>query len=611
MSIVGKASDAWDRRARVALVPLFSVTLFCSAFLLFSVQPMFAKMILPKLGGSASVWSVIMVFFQAALLAGYGYAHFLATRCSSARASLLHFATLAVALLALPISIASMSNSPSSSYPELWLLEICVASAGLPFFALSVNAPLLQVWFSSTRHDRAENPYFLYVASNMGSFAALLSYPFLIEPSISLRLQSILWSCLFLIVLILLLSTTLLATRLGRQEGKARAADTQWKSPSGREILRWMALAFVPSGLLVAITSHISADVAAVPLLWIVPLALYLLSIIITFQQNPALSHERMLALQPFSLAVAVFILAASSFTQFTQLLPIIVIVNLSAFFIGAIVCHGELARRRPNSQYLTQFYLSMSLGGVLGGAAAGLLAPNIFSSVLEYPLLMAATILCRPGFWTMNRRSAIMDACVAVFLTLAFAAIYMAGTFSPSFYSPPYRLLAVASAAGFLLIQRPHDLRFLLCFLVLSGAAPVFHFERTEARFRSFYGVLRIASTQDGRFRLLFNGTTIHGIERINNDDGTPFMGRPIPLSYYGYASPLGDAIRAARMGQGGMIGSVAVIGLGIGSLACHRVDGEHWTFFEINRDVVTIASDPARFRSLSACTPARLGAR
>lgn len=597
MSVIEKVGDARSLSARAMLVPLFTAPLFCSAFLLFSVQPMFAKMLLPKLGGSASVWSVIMVFFQAALLAGYGYAHFLATRCSPARARLLHFLTLAVALSVLPISLPSMANSPSSDHPELWLLGLCAVGVGLPFFALSTNAPLLQVWFSKTRHDHAENPYFLYAASNMGSFAALLSYPFLIEPNISSSLQSVLWSGLFVIVIFLLLPAAFLATHSGRQEGTmcAMGARSEGKAPSTSDKLRWMGLAFVPSGLLVAVTAHISADVAAAPLLWIAPLALFLFSIIVTFQRNPVLSHEKMLAFQPVSMALAVFVLA----TSMTRPLPIIVAVNLLAFFVGAMVCHGELARRRPDSRYLTEFYLSMSLGGVLGGAAAALLAPNVFSSVLEYPLLMGGAILCRPGLWTTDRRSAIVDACFAASLTLALAALYMTGAFSSS-----YRLLAITLAAGFLLVQHSHDLRFLLCFFVL-GAGPFFRFEAPEARFRNFYGVLGVSSTEDGRFRHLFHGTTIHGTERVKNDDGTPFTGRPIPLGYYGYESPMGEAIRAARAGHGGSIGSVGIIGLGVGSLACHRLDGERWTFFEINPEVVTIASDPKWFRSLSVCAP------
>lgn len=537
-----------EARRLATTLPLYVGTIFLSAFLLFGIQPMFAKMVLPKLGGSPAVWSVAMVFFQTALLAGYGYAHWLVSRFSVRRAALIHIVLMiAVLLAALPIGIASGFDRPPQDGEVLWLMLLFTASVGLPFFAVAANGPLLQAWFARTGHDHASDPYFLYAASNVGSFLALIAYPFVVEPFLRLSTQASAWSWGFGLLLAGIAGCAGLS--LGRPAAGSATQILVATPVSARAKLSWVALAFVPSGLLVAVTAHISTDVAAAPLLWIVPLALFLLTFVIVFQRKPLLRHRWMLNLQLALIAVLILSIVWPMGWGFQLAL------HLGTFFATAMVAHGELALRRPHAANLTQFYLWMSVGGVLGGLFSGLIAPLLFNSVLEYPLLILAGMLCRPGFTSIKlpRRW-----CVA-----------LAG-------------LAIATF-GWLVAQE---------------------MRRTDS-VRSFFGVHRVVETGDGRFRLLVHGNTIHGAQRLRSDDGTPVTGRPEPLTYFYTGGGIADGIESIRQAHGGALGSVSVIGVGTGSLACQMRSGENWSFYEIDPLVIRIATDPARFGFFNACAP------
>ena len=549
---VAPASSHVNARRAAATLPIFIATIFTSAFLLFGIQPMFAKMVLPKLGGSPGVWSVAMVFFQSVLLLGYAYAHLLVGRFSLRRAALIHIALMAAVLaLSLPIHIASGFARPPQDGEVFWLFGLFAASVGLPFFAVAANGPLLQAWFARTGHSHAGDPYFLYAASNIGSFLALIAYPFVIEPLLPLAVQAKAWTWGFALLLAGIAACGGLAIGAGRTDACAAAPAEPAAATTNAQRFAWMALAFVPSGLLVAVTAHISTDVAAAPLLWVIPLALFLLTFVIVFQRRPILPHRWMLHLQ---LALIVMFAIDALFRP-VEGWGFGLSLSLGLFFVTAMVAHGELVRRRPDASRLTEFYLWMSFGGVLGGLFAGLLAPLLFNAVIEYPILLGAGLLCRPG-------------------------------------------LISAST--------PRVLRYGLGLLtvVLLVSVIVKDQQRTDS-IRSFFGINRVYETADGRFRRLAHGTTVHGVQRLLNDDGSAVSGRPEPLSYYFTGGGIADGIEALRRAKGGPLGSVAAVGVGTGSLACQISPGEDWRFYEIDARVVSLATDPAKFSFISQCAP------
>jgi hypothetical protein len=375
--------------ARFAL-PLFAITLFGSALLLFAVQPMFTKMVLPILGGAPSVWSVAMVFFQGALLVGYGYAHLLARTLPVGQAALAHLAMLAAAAFTLPIAMANFGAPPESGV-GLWLVGLFAASIGLPFVALSASAPLLQNWFAASGHRQANNPYVLYAASNLGSFAALLAYPLVIESLLPLRGQAWVWSVGFAGLAVLVAIAGIIAARGAGPLEASAAAVTR---PTARERLAWVMLAAIPAGLVIAVTAYISTDVAAAPLLWVLPLALYLLTFVAVFRDRPWFPHDRVVKLVPFLVAPLAISLLGGDREYWLASIAL----NLLALFALALLCHGAVYARRPAPALLTEFYLWTSFGGVLGGIFAGLLAPQLFSGTYEYPILIIAGVLALPG---------------------------------------------------------------------------------------------------------------------------------------------------------------------------------------------------------------------
>jgi hypothetical protein len=585
------------RERPVLLLAVFTATIFLSAALLFLVQPMFTKMVLPRFGGAPAVWSVAIVFFQAALLAGYAYAHLL-TRFASGRVSIvIHLAVMIAACSALPLSIAAGWGQPPPVGEAPWLIGLFAASIGLPFFALSANSPLLQAWFARTDHPAASDPYFLYAASNVGSFLALLSYPLAIEPFVRLADQTQIWSAGFYLLIPLIAASALWlwrasprihATLLGKQ------ADAP---PTWRDAGFWVALAAVPSALLVAVTAHISTDVAAVPLLWVLPLALYLVTFVIVFSRRPIIPHWFVVAVQPLFVTGLITVIIFEPIKNIIGLIAL----HVTVFFVCALMCHGELARTRPTARYLTSFYLWMSTGGVIGGIAAGLVAPHVFDWVAEYPILLALAVLCRPGFGLPEDRRWRY----ALFGALATAAVMLVGL--------QIRPVVLDETtfnwiAGGLLAASALSWRAPLPFAALVGFVLLFHHsvvEQPGAIFvRSFFGVAKVSETTDGRFRLLQHGTTLHGGQRLREADGEPAADPPELLLYYWDGSAISQAFDAARARSGGPL-RYAVIGLGAGSLACRAEPEDTADFYEIDPAIVRIARDPTLFSFLSACYP------
>ena len=578
---------------------LYAATLFASALLLFVVQPMFAKMVLPRLGGSPSVWSVAMVFFQGALLLGYGYAHLLSRALPPGRAALGHLVALAGAALTLPIGIAAGFAAPPASGVAFWLVGLFAASIGLPFVVLSASAPLLQHWFAASGHRQAANPYVLYAASNLGSFAALLAYPFAIEPLLPLRQQARLWSIGFAALALLVAAAALMVARRGT--AGARIAAAAEAPPSLADRLRWTALAAVPSGLVIAVTSFVASDIAAAPFLWVFPLAMYLATFVAVFRERPWFDHATVVRLAPTVVAPVAVTLLGIVKPHWLAAIGF----NLLTFVVLTLVCHGELYRRRPAPAHLTEFYVWISVGGAIGGAFAGLIAPYVFSNIYEYPILIAAAVLALPGVFAGGPYGFLRQAGPILAAAAAVAVVQLAiGSQVPNYADLACKVASVLLVAFiFLRRKQPATVFALVVFAFVFTGAWTPGLNRIETS-RSFFGVHQVIDTADGFYRVLMHGTTIHGAERVRDRNGVELTGRPEPLTYYYPGGPLSEAIELTRAAHGGL-GNVAIVGLGAGSLACYRKDSEHWTFYEIDPKVVRIARDPRMFRFLSACAP------
>ena len=610
--------------SHAALLATFTAAILLSAALLFLIEPMFTKMVLPRLGGSPSVWSVAMVFFQSMLLAGYAYAHAL-TRYAPARlAVLIHLAVMTLAASTLPLALAS--GRPPASGETLWLIVTFATSIGLPFFALAANGPLLQAWFARTDHPAAADPYFLYATSNVGSFLALIAYPTVIEPLVPLTRQSWLWSLAVYILLGAIAASGLLLRRNGDEPHHiAAAGDDAADAPaSGRlrpsfdglwgDRLKWCALAAVPAALLIAVTAYISTDVAAVPLVWVVPLALYLLSFVIVFQRRPLIPHRLAVALQPFLILALVFVFIFDldplkrviKHFHLVDLDPVetiiaVIALNCLVFFVNALVCHGELARGRPPARYLTSFYLAIAAGGMIGGLAAGLGAPHAFNTVAEYPILIVLAALCRPGL-ALPRTERGRYLVLAALALLALAMIVF-DRFHPDFQETRFNWMIGAALLAALLFWRA-ALPFAAAVAVALFIDQIYIDLAGTVSVRSFFGVHKVSESADGQFRLLSHGTTLHGAERIRDENGNPVTGPPAPLLYYYDGSGMAQVIDAVRRRAGGPI-TYAVVGLGTGSLACRATPEDTVHYYEIDPAIVHTARDSGLFHFLPECGP------
>ncbi|MBI1187264.1 MAG: hypothetical protein GC206_08045 [Alphaproteobacteria bacterium] len=421
--------------ARGLAAPAFALAMFTSAALIFALQPMFSRLTTPLLGGSPSVWNTSMVFFQAALLAGYLYAHLLQRVRDMRLQTLIHAGVLAASFVALlpAVQVTTLLGPPNSSFPIPWLLGVLTVSIGAPFAAASATAPLLQAWYSRTGRADAHDPYYLYAASNLGSFLGLLLYPIWVEPTFGAAEQSAYWTWGFAAAALAIIGCGALAvTAHGPRDpnpvmaptGAAASAESGAARPTWRNRLFWMGAAAAPSGLLLGVTQHLSTDVASAPFLWVAPLALYLVTFIVAFMRGSEKIAPAVLVIHPLTLVLMAVTFMANDWAP-------ALLAHLICFFLSALICHLALARTRPDAQHLTEFYLFVSLGGVLGGALTALVAPVIFNGVYEYPLALAAVALLRPR---EPIRDKLLDQGVALALGLCTIAL-MAPLFAPNLF--------------------------------------------------------------------------------------------------------------------------------------------------------------------------------
>lgn len=582
--------------ARRAGAMPFIATIFLSAGLVFLVQPMFAKMATPLLGGAPSVWNVSLVCFQAALLAGYAYAHLLA-RIPSVKVQVgLHAVLLLMASFCLPLSINGLFGTPDTTRPALWLIGTFSISIAPPFAVISATAPLIQSWYARSGRPDAADPYHLYAASNAGSLIGLAAYPLLMEPFTQLGTQSTIWSLGYLALALLLIACGFLTATNRAQDATphAEAEGTQLSMQSAgvwKERLTWLALSAVPSALLVGVTAHISTDVASAPFLWAPPLMAYIGTFIIVFSVRPVISHPTALTYTPYAVALAALLIIGNGIIQLGLLARLAT--HIIALFLVALSLHGELAARRPNASRLTEFYLLMSLGGVIGAAFSSLIAPVIFNGVYEYPVLLCAALLLLPSAdswgkaWQRNRMLLAAVAGIAI-LAVVLPASGGALPRTVMFFGAT---LCIAAAA-FFRIRRLVPAGATAAAFLLGGAAPG---DQVVASERGFFGLVRAIEIHDSNIRVMAHGTTNHGSQRLN---GT---GRPEPLTYYHVKAPIGQVF--AEMAP--ELDNVGVVGLGVGSVACYRQPGQTYTFFEIDPVVVHMAQDPSLFTFLSDCAP------
>jgi hypothetical protein len=600
MSVTRIPARAPARVTRPIRVPprlttlFFALTAFFGAGMLFLVQPMIARLLLPSYGGSATVWSTSSLFFQVVLLLGYVYTD-RTSRLGPRRQRLVHGVVLLLPLLVLPLALPSDAAPRADVSPELWLLRTLALVVGVPFLVLATTGPLLQKRYSWLGLARSSDPYFLFAASNLGSFVGLLAYPFLVEPFFSLDQQERLWSIAFVVFIILTGCCLLLPGGAPAPASAAPGTASDATDPGGEgaserltptRILRWTACAFLPSALMLAVTSHISTDVAAIPLLWVVPLGIYLATFVGAFTRSsrrpPVLASR-----------IAVLVAVVASFSALVNVAhqPVWVAITIQMVMLALVAfsAHSRLAADRPGPARLTTFYLVVAVGGALGGLLNGVVAPLVFDRVLEYPLLIVTVPLLMLGLADdrssgreARRRRRIRPLTAGVVLMVAAAGLAVALPGAPS----ASLVLTLAGSAAMLwaLTLSPR----LLCALLVASQLAFIVSSDVDVidRRRTFYGSLSVKATGDQH--LLYDGTTLHGTQFLDSRSRQP-------TTYYARSGPLGDLLRSRTFHD------VGVVGLGAGTVAAYGEPGQSMTFFEINPAVVSVARDRHLFTYLS----------
>lgn len=567
--------------SRVWVTVLFAITILLSSALLFVVEPLVVKMMLPGLGGASAVWNTSLVFFQLMLLAGYAWSHFASTQLGLARLVMVQMALVVGAVFALPVAMP-LDWVPDARAPVTWTLMALTMVVGLPFFALTTISPMLQRWYSHTVQDGAADPYFLYSASNAGSLMGLLAYPWIIEPRWSLQEQSEIWGSLFGLLALLIALSGLAAWTLRQRDGAVvERRDVEAPPQHGKQRLRWVALAAIPSALMLGVTHHLTTDIASLPMIWVVPLALYLLSFMVTFGAKPrwldtAAGYTLKLSVLPLALTLFGF-----------APIELDLLLGLVVFFAAALLAHGALADSRPSVGLLTEFYFLVSLGGALGGTLIAVLAPQVFPVVLEYPLAVAAALLVIPKrAFSAGRvmdtrvRSALGVGAIA---TVSVLVLLLAPDESAS-------AMAIAATAGvgiYVAARRRPEFAFGMGMLLV--VVPVYSVPQALYVDRSFFGTLRVSDV--GGFREIMSGSTVHGSQSLD----PRWASRP--TTYYHRNGPVGDLfnLREADAPQ-----SVAVVGLGVGSVAAYGRSIDRHLYLEIDPLVAELAQDPRYFTYL-----------
>lgn len=591
---------------------VFTAAIFASAALLFIVQPMFARMVLPMLGGSPAVWNTALVFFQAALLAGYAYAHASTRLLGLRRQVLLHLVLLLLPLALLPIALPAGWAPPADRDPTLWLLGLLAVAVGLPFLVLATSSPVLQRWFAATGHPSSADPYFLYAASNVGSMLGLLGYPLLLEPRLRVAQQSRLWAAGYGLLVLLMAGCAWWVLRRAKDGPRPPLDDAPLASaPAGVEArggadavsagrrAHWVLLSFIPSSLMIGATTHITTDIASFPLLWAIPLAIYLLSFILVFARRTLLAHTAMARALPILVLPMVVALALRANQPVVVLVPL----HLLILFVASVLCHGQLAHDRPPPRHLTAFYLWLSVGGVLGGLFNVLVAPQVFTSIAEYPIALVLACLLGPagvaGLVAGSPRQRLLDLLLPILLGAATAlALARLQAFAPDARPVLASLVfALAALVSFGFSRRPLRFGLAVAAVLLASRLDTGRLGHALYTERSFFGVNRVALSEDADYRLLYHGTSLHGMQSVDPER------RAEPLSYYTRSGPIGQVFADL----GGRLGHLPVgaVGLGAGSIACYRRPEQPWTFFEIDPAVERIARDPRHFTFLRDCAP------
>src|ERR687883_368461 len=606
----------------IMMIALFSLTIFLSAALLFLIEPMFAKFVLPSFGGTPAVWTGSMMFFQAALLSSYLYVHATAAKLGARKQAVVHLVVMLLPLFVLPVAVPAQDWAPpAQSNPILWLLGLLLISVGLPFFAVAATNPLIQRWLSETDHPASKDPYFLYVASNLGSVIGLLGYPLLVEPSLRLVNQGVMWSIGYVVLVVLVFASAVVLWRSPAPTTTTDSSSIEQEAPAGAPTrspttstllregltltrrLRWIALAFVPSSLMLGVTAFITTDITPVPLLWVIALVVVTM---LTEMRNPYW---------------------------------LLILIHLLGFFVVAMVMHGELARDRPPARHLTEFYLWVAVGGMLGGVFNALIAPVVFNSVVEYPLAIILAGLLMPGAMlaTLLRpqqqqpqhshqqeqqqgdqqpttaaatdsssRPRLLDArFLDIALPLALGIVVAALSWGvdvildPRWTSVAFGLL-IGIGVGLCLwfaysSSRPIRFGLGIAALIIAGTLTAGTTSLYEAR--SFFGVYKVIGDEgtQNTEHTLTHGDTNHGAQIF--DGSNP----PTPTTYYHRTGPIGQLFDA--LPNDTARAPFATIGLGTGTMACYAQPGQQMTFYEIDPLVEKMARDPNLFSYLRDC--------
>lgn len=606
---------------------LYSLALLVSAALLFLLEPMVGKFMLPSLGSTPEVWTTTVLFFQVVLLAGYGYAH-VTSRLAPRRQALLQLGLLALAALVLPIGVPD-ARPPDDGNPVPWLLGVLAVTAGPPFLVLAANGPMLQRWLAGTRHRAGRDPYFLFAASNGGSLIGLLAYPLVVERVLTLDGQGELWAAAYGAAALLVLASAVVLWRAepagdpAASPGAASAGAAAphpaasphagsphpAASPPGaagvpawRRRLMWLALAAVPSSLMLGTTTYLTRDLSPVPLLWVVPLALYLLTLVVAFA--PGADAARLTVWGRRLLPGIAILVAYTLAIGAQQPLFALVGLHLIGLTVAGLLCHARLAADRPGAEHLTEYYLWVALGGALGGAFNALLAPAAFPGLVEYPLALVAACLLRPAppkkrpdvlefFLRDERPTRYMDFAAPVLIGAAIAGILLLAREDDGSVPLEVRGAVIGVALGMIVNSARRPIRFALTLgaILLAAQAGATPGEELLERDRSFFGIYRVVESEDGGLHEIYDGTTLHGSQRVDDRD---------PLTYYSRVGPAGQALAGLPREA---TGRVAAVGLGAGALACHARPGDEYTYFEIDPVVARIARDPDYFTYLRDC--------
>jgi hypothetical protein len=584
-----------------------SLGVFLSAGLVFLIQPLFARLLLPEFGGSPSVWNTCTVFFQTTLLLGYCYTWLSTKLLSPKKQIVVHCSLLLLTLVQLPVGLRVLEADVASTSPALRLLIMLTLSIGGPYFAVSTTTPLLQHWFSRSRHKLAHDPYFFYSISNCGSILGLLAYPFIVERLFDLDGQGLTWSVGYgSLVGLTILCGVLTARELGSMSipSSNDIADPpligEESSPIMKLVdrpmtklrrLRWVVLALVPSAMMLAVTTRITTDVAAVPLLWVLPLVAYLATYINAFARRPLIKFDRLLPVLFPALMVAAWMSLAGPGSQLRAGVEIIM------FLICGIVLHGELADDRPSTDYLTEYYFWMSLGGCLGGTLVGIIAPAIFPSYVEFPLILVLAALTQqecPAVGTGKVVRAVRVAATVLLCGTAMIACFV--HVWASALATTSQFVGFAALGIFFLMNHSKGISLALALVLIPPA--LLPDTNSLDRKRTFFGVHEVTYEEDAeigiRVHLLAHGTTIHGEQVI-----APTELQKIPRTYYVPTGPIGEALTLAGAEKASR--KVALIGLGSGALMTYSKKGDQFDFFEIDPAVRDIAQDPNLFTYLS----------